>query len=354
MSLRRPPRHPFQRLSDGNRAQRTGGAGLLYNAAPIPAQAAATAQALASVASVSDKAWNDETFTLASNGAQTVTLEYLPVDESEDVKLNGLGQLRTTDWTRSDQTLSVLSAMGALTGDKLAVHYQYLTGQPTPIGEDFAGLVAGLGPLAWWRLGDVSNGGTMTDSSGNAHHGTWNASATHTVGTSLLLNDSNSSLQMTGASGEGAVVTSGAWMDLTSNLSWLVLFKTTDTAARLFAREQTAGGGQDWSLQITNQLHFCAAGSVIASSVDTSVNDNSIHMAVFTYDGANVKIYLDGALDKTQAYTTPLGTAAYNILIGYGGGTATGHMFTGTLDEAIIFDQVLTLAEITELWAAAT
>ena len=135
MSLRRAPRGPFQRLADGNRAQRTLGAGQVVGAAPVPGNTGASSQALASVADVTATAWQDDEFTLTADGAQDLDLTYLPVDSSEDVKLRGVGQQRGVDWERSDQTLSILSPMDARDDDVLTVHYQYLTGQPTVLNQ---------------------------------------------------------------------------------------------------------------------------------------------------------------------------------------------------------------------------
>jgi hypothetical protein len=211
-----------------------------------------------------------------------------------------------------------------------------------------------LGPLAYWRLDDVGNGTTMTDVSGNAHHGTWNAVTSHTVTSGLLANEPDNALLMTGTGGEGAVVPSASWMNITTNMSWVILFKTTDTAAHMIDRAQVVGGGQDWSLQIGSQFYFLAGGSTVAASTATGLNDNTMHLAVVTYNGSSVKLYVDGALDKSVAYSAPLPTSAYDITVGYGGGLTSAAMFTGTLDEAILYASVLSATDVADLWAAAT
>lgn len=351
----RAPLGPLRHLSEGTRVQRTGGAlHAVANASPIPSRTSAVADALSSLAEASERTSKVDQFVLAADGAQDLSLSFLPVEDSWNVMVRRLAAFDGDDFTISGQTLSLIDGdLAPVTGDKVRIQYDYYTGVPTTMNTEWVDTVTGLGPLAWYRLDDVSNGGTMTDSSGHGHHGAWNGVTTHSLTTSLVPSDPDGALSMTGAGGEGAHVTSAAWMNLTSNLSWLIFFKTTDTAARLFAREQTSGGGQDWSLQVGNNVFFCAGGSVVATSVDNTLSDDAMHMAVFTYDGSNVRIYIDGAIDKTQAYSTPLGTSAQDILIGYGGGIASGHMFAGTLDEAIIFDQVLSGADVTALWNAA-
>lgn len=72
--------------------------------------------------------WED-LFTLAAAGAQSVTLTYLPTnDRSEDVKLNGIGQTRGADWTRTGSTLSILAVMDARANDQVKCQYTYLVG----------------------------------------------------------------------------------------------------------------------------------------------------------------------------------------------------------------------------------
>jgi hypothetical protein len=143
-------------------------------------------------------------------------------------------------------------------------------------------------------------------------------------------------------------------MNLTQDVTWVIFFKTTDTAARLWARESTAGAVQDWSLQVGSQLYFAAGGSIVLTSVATGLNDNNTHMAAFTKTATSVSLYIDGALDSTVGHATPLATTAQDVFIGYGGGLTTSHLFTGTLDEAIWFDKVLTDTEIAAIWDAAT
>ena len=69
-------------------------------------------------------------YVLSSSGAQSTTLTHEPDPYTEHVYLNGLEQDEGTDWTRSATTLSVLSAMGALSSDVLEVRYLYRPGGP--------------------------------------------------------------------------------------------------------------------------------------------------------------------------------------------------------------------------------
>lgn len=79
--------------------------------------------------------WDE--FTLASNGAQDVTLSFVPVEMSEHVYLRGVEQgVSGTFWTRDSLTLSLTSAADARTGDTLTVKYLMREEQSDPISDE--------------------------------------------------------------------------------------------------------------------------------------------------------------------------------------------------------------------------
>lgn len=131
MSRRRAPRGIYQRLSEGTRAQRTGGAGWAYNASPISEQASAVAQSLAGSFDTTHRSSLIEQFTCTVDGAQDFTLTYLPVEDSWNV-LIGAGAYQGDDFTVDGQTLHILNgSLAPLTGDVVQIQYDYLTGMPT-------------------------------------------------------------------------------------------------------------------------------------------------------------------------------------------------------------------------------
>lgn len=294
-----------------------------------------------------------DTLTLSATTA-TWTLTYTPITyptaHSLHVKCGSASLIEGTDYTVSGQVVSILAGSGLASGDALVARYFYSPG----VDATWVDVVTAKGPLAWYRMNDVSNGGTMTDSSGNAHHGTWNAVTSHTRVTGLVTGDSDGALRMTGAGGEGATVPYGSWMNLASGVTWVILIdNTTDTSARLWAREQST---YVWSIQFGGAVYFLASGALIATSNATTLNDNGKHMIVITYDLVNVRIYIDGVIDKTQPYTTALPTPtnpADIFTIGYGGGITSAHMYAGDGDEFIFDNEVYTPADVAALWAAA-
>lgn len=89
----------------------------------------------AGAAAPSPTLFTHDEWVLGSGGAQTKTLTFLPVDGSAHVYLNGVYQREGTDYTLTDETLDVLTAMAALTGDVLDVRYAYAADSPVSVAE---------------------------------------------------------------------------------------------------------------------------------------------------------------------------------------------------------------------------
>jgi hypothetical protein len=156
--VRAPKTNPLQGLRDGVRAQQTLGAGNVANAGPISIQTTAAAMAQQGAQSASEVGfWNDDIFTLAAAGAQDLSLTFLPIDGSEHVEISGMKTKKGTHWTRTDQTLHLLTAMGARVGELLTVEYAYLTGLAATVTHALD-LNVPYGSLGWKYL-NVSDAG---------------------------------------------------------------------------------------------------------------------------------------------------------------------------------------------------
>ncbi|MEM5805138.1 MAG: LamG domain-containing protein [Candidatus Aenigmatarchaeota archaeon] len=104
----------------------------------------------------------------------------------------------------------------------------------------------------------------------------------------------------------------------------------------------TARDALDFWIGSDNKLKAHITG-VLRSSTGTITDTNWHHVAV-TYDGSNVKFYIDGALDSTIADAAGLEVMTNNnIYIGWNG---TSMSFNGTIDEVKIFNKSLTTDEI--------
>ncbi|MFA5911139.1 MAG: Calx-beta domain-containing protein [Vicinamibacterales bacterium] len=128
-----------------------------------------------------------------------------------------------------------------------------------------------------------------------------------------------------------------AWLRPSSLGSWrsVVLKETTNGLAyALYANDNASR----------------PAGFVNLGSTDRSANGTATmplnawtHVAM-TYDGANIRLYVNGVLVRTRAYAGNIITSARALTIG--GNSIWGEWFAGLIDDVRIYNRALTLAEV--------
>lgn len=84
-------------------------------------------------------------------------------------------------------------------------------------------------------------------------------------------------------------------------------------------------------------------GNTPIGETDCSLVSNSWTHIVISFDGSTRKIYLNGILNKTE-------TGSCGITNNNTGDLYLGKNYTGTLDDVIIYNRILTQTEITELY----
>ena len=72
----------------------------------------------------------------------------------------------------------------------------------------------------------------------------------------------------------------------------------------------------------------------------STVTDGNWHLGVATWDGSNIRIYVDGVCETTAAWTYAAGYAATNyVRVGCYNNSGTNQLFlTGSLDEVFLFN----------------
>lgn len=220
-------------------------------------------------------------------------------------------------------------------------------------------LVAALPSLwGWWKLDETAGAAvTATDASGNARHGTYNASGTRGAGLFSGSTYSQTSL--------GSRVDVPDWtVASTPKFTVGAMIKTTHSAAaeqQIFSGD---GGGGSRVFQFNKDTSTHALGatfispSVVTLVGATAVNDGNAHLAMFVYDeslpaaSGRMKLYLDGSLDaqSTTSITLTSGVVA-NLAIGARNGLGTG-TWSGAIDEAFFCTAALSSTQIADLWAA--
>jgi hypothetical protein len=119
------------------------------------------------------------------------------------------------------------------------------------------------------------------------------------------------------------------------------------------------GGSANYALYTggAGGLYFYAyttGGVVLSPDGGSSLWDGSLHYVVGTFDGSNIRLYVDGQeVGNGNSATGPLSyPSSQPVLIGSWDGSS--YYWSGVIDEVQIFDQALTSAEIQATYNAAT
>ena len=124
-----------------------------------------------------------------------------------------------------------------------------------------------------------------------------------------------------------------------------------ERAAGSIFLKRASGRGYDLMMQ-SGKIAFRVDRGGGARVARTDVTLDAWHHAVGTYDGENMTLYLDGVLVDTDRIfdMTPAQSEFLDIHIGNGFGVDPA-AFQGQIDELLIYDRVLSLAEIQDYYA---
>ena len=145
-------------------------------------------------------------------------------------------------------------------------------------------------------------------------------------------------------------VTDSASLDLTGPLTIEAWVFPTALGAKLrpIVVKQVTGSTIAYGLHAHRTNPRRPAGIVVANGATRTVNGTTVmpsstwtHLA-FTFDGTNLRLYVNGSLVQTVAATGAIAATTGDLLIG----TDTVGWFKGTLDDLRIYNRALTATEI--------
>ena len=210
-------------------------------------------------------------------------------------------------------------------------------------------------PAAYYRLGE-SSGTTMVDSSGNGRDGTFSGSPTLGVA-SLLTGDANTCVDFDGSNDVGTGVF-GSWAAATSFTVEAVIRPDSVGNGAIIARRNVSSG-DSWEFRVLSgklNLNFIQGGSYPGYSSTAAISTATTYHVAATYDGTNVRLYINGVLDSTHAYSSGFNSTSTPLSVGSiadSGAPSAYDRFDGKIDEAAFYGFSLSGARIAAHAAAA-
>ncbi|MBL0183766.1 MAG: T9SS type A sorting domain-containing protein [Chitinophagaceae bacterium] len=198
------------------------------------------------------------------------------------------------------------------------------------------------------------NGQTILNKA-TATAGTLNGTTDGYVKFPCSLNPPTCGITLSGAAGEGIQIPNNAAINLTNTFTYQTWIKASADVSNyrcLFSKGALAtsapslmiassGSGNGGKLYGTYYI-----GTTLFSFISaTAVNDNEWHHIAYSYDGATIKLYIDGVLDLQQAATGAMTTNTSPLSIGYNF-TTGNYPFVGKIDEFSAWNIARTQADI--------
>ncbi|MBP8303427.1 MAG: discoidin domain-containing protein [Phycisphaerae bacterium] len=192
-----------------------------------------------------------------------------------------------------------------------------------------------------WKLD-----GTAQDSSGNGNNGTLTGGPTWVaagrVGGALDLDGVDDYVDC------GA----GAGLDITDRLT-LCAWVRPDDAGNSQHNPFVTKGDTAYAIKhnVDNTIQFYVYDGTwytANGAVDAALFNGQWHHVAGTYDGHQLKLYIDGALAASRVHEGKISTAAYNVNIGRNSQETT-RFYDGQIDDVRIYHGALSRAEVNQL-----
>jgi len=189
---------------------------------------------------------------------------------------------------------------------------------------------------------------TLLDSSGNGWTLT-NNGANYTgsgkINGAYDFDGATDDMKTSGSLGISSAITVSLWV-----------YQDANTGTTNMIAVEDDGSNSNWQLAITNtnSLYFrIYDGASLPTAAHIQNIKGGWHHIVGTYDGSNVKLYLDNSLKTTTAHTGSINTNSEPLTIGNRGDGGT-RAFDGRIDEISIWSRALNSTEINYLWDSGT
>ncbi len=221
----------------------------------------------------------------------------------------------------------------------------YSEGQLWSFSTDATSPEAGL--IGYWSMEE--EGGVTWDISGNIHHGTLVADGLNTV--EFVFDAERGSNVAYFAGANSVMINCGGgradsdpctWADIYDNTMTMALWLKTDG---LFDNRWAAAFNKEdnWKLSRHSwnrhmRAYFKGAGGTFSGDMVT--DDGEWHHLAATYDGNEIRLYWDGAINNIEAQTANLDVTTWNVAIG-NNEEEWDRGWLGWIDDAKLYDIAL-------------
>jgi hypothetical protein len=198
--------------------------------------------------------------------------------------------------------------------------------------------------VAW-----LSGNGNANDSSGNGHHGTL------VNGTAFTSGRAGQAFSFDGINDHITVSPSTALEPVNMSIAmWVRATPGTGGQLQLLGDSSHASvANSGWALQILSNNHvgFAYGNGLGFPQVNSTsvVADNTFHHIAATFDGNFLRMYFDGMLQSTVAYSGTRSVTGNSIF--FGRHVSLNRQLNGALDEIRIYNHALSQGEVTALSA---
>jgi hypothetical protein len=223
--------------------------------------------------------------------------------------------------------------------------------------------VYGSGVIMFHTL-DEGSGTVIGDYSGNNHNSTFSGGATNPSWIQMF--------RKTGLSFDGGDrynVSDDAMLRNTPSISVFLYFKTTSITSRQFIISKwdypTPNGDLQWLFKLNDQGKLGVEtsgdgglGGLTSCYSTNAVTQNALYFAGFTYDAStgNVSIWRNGTIDASCNIGANKIVATGTDHVDVGGNNQGGswsELFSGSLDEIIIWNRKLSVSEIQGMYSSS-
>ncbi len=203
--------------------------------------------------------------------------------------------------------------------------------------------------LVMWYALDENGGTTAVDSSGQGNGGALQDGPIWVAG------QSGSALQFVSTSTNRVVANDSATLDITGSITLSAWVKSSKVDSQVIIRKARQDSTDGYELGLSNNgkafLRLNQKSSANTFRVDSSASytvNGTWQFITGTYDGATLRIYIDGVLQGSKSGVTTI--AANNLAVGVGSQDDGFRSIQGAIDGARVYSRALSGNEVLALY----